>query len=487
MTPDLASPRAEAAAAAERRPDRFGRTAGRLLASSSFRLALLYMGLFGASVLVLLGFLYWATAGYMDRQTDAAIESEVVGLAEQYRQRGTPGLIAVIRERIRRDPAGASVYLLAGPGFIPLIGNIDRWPEGAPDEDGWLTFRLDSRSAADDGPHSARARRFRLEGGLHLLVGRDVRELEATRALILRALAWGLGVTLLLALAGGAMMSGSLLRRIETINQASREIMQGALSRRILTRGSGDDFDQLADGLNAMLDRIQDLMQSLRQVSDNIAHDLRTPLARLRGRLELALAEEARPEARRALIEQAMEDADALLGTFAALLRIAQIESGSRRAAFAPLRLDTVLADAVEYYAPLAEERGARLELAAPAAVTVRGDRDRGFQAVANLIDNALKVSPSGGTVRVGLAAGPGGAEVAVADTGPGIPADAREKVFERFFRLDASRNAPGNGLGLSLVAAVAKLHDAAVRLEDNAPGLRAVIAFPAADGAAAL
>jgi signal transduction histidine kinase len=457
--------------------------AARIAGSSSFRLAVLYILLLTVSVAILLGFIYWSTAGYMDRQTDATIAAEIQGLAEQYRRRGLRGLTAVIRERIARDPAGAGVYLLVDEARNPLIGNLDRWPGGFPDESGWVRFRLRERGPDRTEEHAARAQVFRLEGELRLLVGRDVRDLEATRDLILNALAWGLAITAALALLGGWLMTSRVVRRIEAINQTSREIMEGDLSRRIPLRGSGDDFDQLAAGLNRMLARIETLMAGVRQVSDNIAHDLRTPLTRLRTKLELLRTElgtalgESHPTVAAAL--ETIEDAEEMLATFNALLRIARIESGSRRSAFGPLDLVPLARDLAELYEPVAADKGQTLTLKVPESARVVGDRDLLFQAIGNLVDNAVKYSPQGAEVTLAVAARPESVEIEVADTGPGIPPELHGEVFRRFFRADHSRSTPGSGLGLSLVQAVLQLHGASIRLLDNGPGLKVRVSLP--------
>jgi signal transduction histidine kinase len=327
--------------------------------------------------------------------------------------------------------------------------------------------------------HLARARAFQLRGGFQLLVGRDLHELEKTRRLIARTLVWGLAFTLVLALGGGSMMTRSMLRRIESINQTSRDIMSGDLSQRIPTNRSGDDFDELAGNLNAMLDRIESLMEEVRRISDNIAHDLKTPLSRLKNSLELLNADHARDaDNKRALVEQALAEADGLLSTFNALLRIARIESGERRAAFAGVELEPLLRDVVEFYEPLAEEKQQNLVLKPASSAIVSGDRDLLFQAFANLVDNAIKYTPQRGDIEVGIQAQQDRVRVSVADSGPGIPEQDRDKVFRRFYRLEQSRRLPGNGLGLSLVAAVARLHDSELQVEDNAPGLRVVAEF---------
>jgi signal transduction histidine kinase len=268
------------------------------------------------------------------------------------------------------------------------------------------------------------------------------------------------------------------MRRIDAINETSRDIMQGDLSRRVPTDDRGDDFDELANNLNRMLERIEQLMEAVRQVSDNIAHDLRTPLTRLRTRLELARSGTDLQEEPREAIDKAVEDAEELLATFNALLRIARIESGSRRSGFARVELTELVRDLAELYEPLAVEKSQRLAVAVDGTVNIEGDRDLLFQAAANLVDNAIKYSPQGGRIELSAKLRSGRPEIAVADTGPGIPTDIREKVFQRFFRCDDSRSTPGSGLGLSLVRAVAELHGARISLEDNEPGLCVRICF---------
>jgi len=449
------------------------------LRSSSFRLALIYMALFGGSVLMLLTFIYWSTAGYMAKQADATIEAGIAGLAERYRTSGLSGLTNTISERVSRKPGGYSIYLLADDDLRPLAGNISRWPPGRATQDGWLDFRLEGEGWPAGEVHRARARAFQLRGGFHLLVGRDLHELQRTEQLIVRTLVWGLAITLILGLIGGSMMTRSLVRRIEAVNQTSREIMSGDLSRRIPMDHSGDDFDELAVNLNAMLDRIASLMEEVRRISDNIAHDLKTPLSRLKNSLELLGTGHAEDsQNRRVLIEQSIAEADGLLSTFNALLRIARIDSGERRAAFAVVDLQRLLHDVVEFYAPLAEDRQQNLTLSVNTAAQVPGDRDLLFQAFANLLDNAIKYTPPQGYIKVDLSLHNEQPWMTFTDSGPGIPEQERDKVLRRFYRLEHSRGTPGNGLGLSLVAAVAKLHEMKLRMEDNAPGLRVVLEF---------
>ena len=467
------------------RAPRLAGTIGRLIRTSTFRVVLVYLGLFSVSVMVLLGFLYWSTAGFMSRQTDEAIEAESRGLSEQYAQFGTIGLVRALDRRTARARANRGLYLLADAAFQPLAGNLSRWPRETADAQGWLTFRLeyaDTPGAVDLG----RARMFALDGGLHLLVGRDIRERMEIAQRVRESIGWGLALAVALSLAGGLLVSRPMLRRIDAINAASAEIMAGELDRRIPLRGTGDEFDRLAENLNAMLDRIARLVDGVREVSDNIAHDLRSPLARLRGRLELALEGPAGGAVCREVITRTIADADDLLKTFNSLLSIARLEAGAEEARLEPFALDALLADVAELYAPLADAAKIALDLAIADGITVRGDRHLLFQCIANLTDNAIKFSAEGGqiTITAGPATDGEMIEVVVADRGPGIPEALKPRVLERFFRIEAARNRPGSGLGLSLATAIAARHDGTLVLEDNHPGLRAVLRLrPGGDG----
>jgi signal transduction histidine kinase len=451
-----------------------------LLHSSTFRLTLLHMILVAGAMLSLLGFIYWSTVGFMTSQVDDTIEAEIVGLAEQYRARGLNGLVRTINGRIERSPTSSSIYLFASPGLQPLAGNLNGWPKGAPDPDGWLDFNVDDPNQGLKNVN-ARARVFVLQGNFRLLVGRDVRELQGMQALIEQALLWGVGITIALAGLGGFMLSRTTLRRLEDINDTSREIMGGDLTRRVPTRGTSDDFDQLASNLNAMLDEIERLMGGIRHVSDNIAHDLRTPLTRLRHKLETLRDGSLCEAERQASIEESIQQADQLLATFSALLRIARIEAGGYRLQISEVDLGALIHDAAELYEPSAEEKQVELSVRVDGRPTLQADRDLLFQAVANLIDNALKFTPAGGRIEVSASQAGGRVVLRVADTGPGIPAEDRQVVLERFHRLESSRSTPGSGLGLSLVSAVARMHQAEFELSDNAPGLVARLAFPSA------
>lgn len=453
----------------------------RFVRSSTFRLALIYMLLFGSSVLVLLGFIYWSTVNYLHNQMDNTIEIEILDLTDRYERAGLTGLTQLLTERLSRRPAGASVYLLTDKNLAPLIGNLDSWPFNAESSDGWLEFNLKETNNAQ--PHRARARLFRLSGGFLLLVGRDIHDFELTRQRISLSLLWALGIMLILGSLGSIMMGRSTLHRIEVINQTSHDIMSGDLSRRIPSRNTGDDFDILAGNLNKMLDQIEALMESVRRVSDNIAHDLRTPLARLRNQLEELRLDTDSTDRRYAGLEQALEEADALLKTFNALLRIARIESQEDNTDFTPINMPELINDVMELYGPLAEEKQQHFDTAIRTQLISRGDRDLLFQALANLLDNAIKYTPPAGHISLSLEKQADAVCLRLCDNGPGIPEAQRELVFQRFYRLEQSRTTPGDGLGMSLVQAVMQRHHLELTLQDNHPGLCVNIRFPNADG----
>ncbi|MEO8443849.1 MAG: HAMP domain-containing sensor histidine kinase [Gammaproteobacteria bacterium] len=451
----------------------------RLIRTSTFQLAWWYMGVFGASALVLIGVVWWTTVGYLEQQTNATIEAEVTGLVEQYRQRGTRGLEALIRERMAMSTGVPTVYLFADRNRQPLAGNLGAWPAGEADAGGWYNF---SRVGEDGRRIGVRGQVFVLSDGRHLLVAQDQSRLEATRSLINEAFLWALGGGLVLALLGGFLMSYSVMRRIDAINRASREIMTGRLQSRMPVRGIHDEFDQLAENLNAMLDRIDSLIEGVKSVADNIAHDLRTPLTRLRGRLENLSGRPGLDDDLRGELAAAMTEADHLLTTFRALLRIARIESGTHDREWAAVELRPLLEDAWELYQAVGEEKGITVRLG-NASGELRGDRDLLFQAVSNLLDNAIKYSPAGSEVTIDACETDDLASISIADRGPGVPAEERDKVLDRFYRTASVTGIPGSGLGLSLVSAIARHHGGQLILEDNAPGLRATLRLPRAGG----
>jgi signal transduction histidine kinase len=448
----------------------------RLLRTYTFRIALGYLGLFGLSGAALIFFVFWSTAAFIERQTDATINAEITGLAETYRSRGLPGLSVIIEERSRNQRQ--SLYLLADGAFRPIAGNLDGWPRTETGEGGWLEFRFDRAVAGTLEEHAARARHLRLAGDFQLLVGRDVEDRNQVTARIRRSLVWSLAALLGLGLGGAVLVSRGTQRRLEAINRTSREIMAGDLSRRIPVSGSGDEIARLAVNLNTMLDRIERLMAGMRNVSDNIAHDLRTPLNRMRNRIEVALMEEHSVDDYRTVLDQTVAEAGTLIETFNALLAIARAESGLLRREMEPLDPAQLIRDVVELFEPAAEDTGIRITTDLGNGLSLRAHRALLSQAISNLLDNAIKYGAN--TIAVSAFRSEEGIVVRIADSGPGIAPEDREKVLERFHRLDASRSSPGSGLGLSLVRAVARLHDGNLALEDNAPGLAVTLTFPA-------
>ncbi len=449
----------------------------RLWRSAGLRLALIYAALFAASALALVLFLWFETASLLDRQLETVILADARGLAEQYEDGGLQGLTGTIRDRLSQNVDDDAVYLLVDDYGRKLAGNLQRWPAGVLYPSQW--YEVTVARAGTEAP--ARVRRFDLAGSEHLLVGRDVRTRLQLRLLLTDALFWAVLMLVVLAGAGALLMTRLFRGMLANVSATARAIAGGDLSRRVKRTGRGDEFDRLAETINDMLDRIARLMDGVRQVSNAIAHDLRTPITRARARLEDA-SEHARTEADlHAAVERALQDLDGIVQIFQALLRISEIEAGARRSAFDDFDLVPVLADLAELYSALAEDGGLSLEVRLPPELPIHGDRGLVQQAVANLLDNAIKFSPSGGVVCLGAEAVAGGAKVFVSDQGAGIPQADRQRATERFFRGESARNTPGSGLGLALVAAVAQLHGGGLSLEDNAPGLRAVLLFQGA------
>jgi hypothetical protein len=457
--------------------------------TATFRLAFAYLILFAISVLLLLGFIYWRTASFMAVQADETISAEVQGLIEQYKRRNVMGLITIIRERSNR-PGQRTLYLLSF-GDAPLAGNLAPWPPDATESaPGWINFSY-ARGVEDDKEvRPGRAAVTQLLGGFRLLVGRDMKEVNAIESTIRSTLLWSLAITGFFGVVGGMWISRNVMRRLEIINRTSREIMSGDLTRRIPMQGGRDELDELADNLNQMLEQIERLMMGMREVADNIAHDLRTPLNRLRNKLEGALIGHTSREEQLQALESAIAEADGLISTFNSLLLIAEAETGAHRDTLELVDLSEIIHDIADLYEPAAEDRGIMLRFVAPSRITVRANRSLLARAVANLVENALKYTPKGGAVTVSTGIDPVSDRptFSVRDTGPGIPEADRERVLDRFVRLERARNTPGSGLGLSLVAAVARMHDATIELKDARPGLLATLIFPLVeDGAPAM
>jgi signal transduction histidine kinase len=452
----------------------------KLLQTSTFRLAALYLAVFALSVGAILAYVYWNTALLIERQIEAAVRSEMAVLGEQVAHSGAEGLIEAVRRRSTQNPG--SVYLLTNFLGRRLAGNLDALPEAAVKGEGWIEFSYSVETFEGLEHHRARAYHLRLPNGSVLLVGRDIEERRRFAALIRRTLYFALGFTVLLGLVGGLLMSRNFLHRIDSITAASRSIMAGDLSQRVPVSGSGDELDQLSVSLNQMLDQIERLMAGMKEISSNVAHDLRTPLTRLRSRVEAALRT-GEPAAQKAALEKTIEEADSLLATFNALLSIARTEAGQVLEALKPVDLRELVTDLAELFAPMAEELGGSLELSASDTVMVKADRQLLAQALSNLLDNALKygVAPGRNSPEIALSLKHSADEaiIAVADRGPGIPDKDRGRVTERFVRLDRARTLPGSGLGLSLAQAIARLHNGKLLLKDNAPGLLVELVLP--------
>ena len=440
-------------------------------------MALGYAILLIISVSVLFGLLYWNTAVFVAEQTEETIEVEISGLAEHYQNAGIIGLSDVIRDRSQGQRL--SLYLLTDQNRRPLAGNLNSWPTASRPGD-WIDFEYQRPIGSRIVEHRAHARHFVLPGGFNLLVGYDVQDQVRLEQRMRGSMIWIGVLALFLGLAGGLLMARHWLRRIDSVNKTVREIMDGDMSRRVQLSGSDDELDRLARNLNAMLDRIEALMAGLRQVTDNIAHDLRSPLNRLRSRLEVTLMEDPDKVPYRAALVDTMGEADDLLKTFNALLLIGEAESGLDWSKLEAVDLSIHTNDVVELYEPAADEAGISLRAHITSDIFVRGNPNLISQAIVNLLDNALKYTPSGGTVDVSVGVDDvGDAYFEVADSGPGIPEDEHTNVLDRFVRLEGSRSTVGSGLGLSLVSAVAKLHQARLVLKGNEPGLAVRMAFP--------
>lgn len=456
----------------------------KLLRSTAFRLSLVYLAVFAVFAGLLIAYLSWNTWVIFSRQLIDTIDAEVQGLAEQYRIGGVLRLIQVIDQRTGNP--SSSLYLLEDPDGNRLTGNVARVPLQVWKEDDAVRIRYERFNEGVGSNHEAIVRVFLLPGGFRLLVGRDIEERRRLQDIIWRSTLLGVVLMVVLGVGGGYYVSRRILARIDAVSETSRTIMAGDLSQRMALSGSGDEFDRLAESLNAMLARIERLMHGLKEVSDNIAHDLKTPLTRLRSRVEAALRAEPTEASYREALETTIEESDRLIAVFNALLMIARAEAGAAGASFATVDLSDVARDVVELYEPVAEEEGQSLTVEASRKAEIHGNRELIGQAIANLVDNALKYAPAeagGCGISVSVRCQGDRAQIAVADSGPGIPAELRDKVVERFARLEESRSAPGAGLGLALVAAVASLHGGELRFEDNEPGLRAILDLPAGSG----
>ena len=461
----------------------------RLWRTSAVRLALRYvlgyLGLLGGTALLLL----WTTSRYFDAETEQRLASQLEATAALFQLGQPDALVDAVNTRSQPRPTpddeGGLLWLYVDRTDLVLAGSLRAWPDGIDPDAGvqgrWLDDELlPDKSFDDDVYWPVAATQF--PDGSRLMATMIVEQNEDLHewAEYLFEVFWVAG---LLALLIGVTIGRRILLEVDRIGATAGEIMAGDLARRVPLSGRGDEFDALAQRLNAMLDRVQQLVRGIREVSDNIAHDLRSPLTRLRSNLEVVNLEPRDGEEYREAIRQAIDESSQLLDTFNALLSIAQAEAGSRRTRWERVDLAALAGDVIELYQPFAEEQQQRLELHGGDGLCVDGSRDLLAQALGNLIENAIKYTPAGGLVSLRVARENGHAEIRVCDSGPGIPAADRQRVLERFVRLESAREQGGNGLGLSLVAAVCKLHRAELTLSDADPGLCVHLRMPLRGG----
>lgn len=450
----------------------------RLIRSTGFRFALLHTVVFVLSVSVIAWVAEITVTSALQRQARDRVEAESLSLLAEYRRHGLDGLRSTIEERssavkrrLQYAIVNAQHHVLAGDRYLAEFAA----PSNAP-------AKLMARSEGENATDQILVASTQLGDGAALVVADNLESVEDVEDVVLNGFLMALALALVLGLTAGVVFTKSLLKRVDDVTRTAEAIIDGDLSQRIALTGSGDDFDRLSATLNTMLDRIADLLENLRQVSNDIAHDLRTPLAHLRQGLEAAKIQAQSPEDYQRAIDQAIENADALLDTFSALLRIAQIEAGARRASFRLVNLADVMRTVADAYEPTIDESGRTLELAVAEKLLIHGDRELLIQLFSNLIENALRHTPEGTRIAMGGLQTENSIIAEVADNGPGIPDTERSRVFRRFYRLERSRTTPGNGLGLSLVAAVAELHQAMIEPADNKPGFKITLRFPRAE-----
>jgi signal transduction histidine kinase len=467
---------------------------GKLIRTTAFRLTLVYLFLFALFAASLLGYFAWNTRRLITEQITSTVDAETSEISEIYARRGLRGLVFNVENRSLRP--GANLYLVTTPTGQAIAGNVGSLAAGVMASTGWsetLYRRLDDQ---DNQNHRALVRVTELPSGFRLLIGRDLEERRRLFGIVAHAAQWSILIVVVLGLGGGIFVARRVLHRIDAMTGTTQRIMAGDLSGRLPVGRSGDELDRLASNLNAMLERIEALMIGLKEVSDNIAHDLKTPLTRLRNRAEEALARSGSEQEYRAALERTIEESDSLIRTFNALLMIARAESGQARDNMDDFDAAEVANGIHELYEPVAEDDGMTLKVKT-AFAPLHGNRELISQALANLVENAIKYGkPVQATQPLGAHAIPVSREIlieaeldgdkvllSVTDHGPGIPEADRQHAVERFVRLEASRTLPGSGLGLSLASAVATLHGGELRLGDAHPGLRATLAIPARAG----
>ncbi len=462
----------------------------KLFQITTFRLSIIFMLIFSSAAALTIGYIYWRTVDILNNQLDQTIEAELKGVAEHYYQGGIRRLITAIALRSSRP--GNSIYLISDEEGTFIAGNVQKVSQSLWNSIGKVEFSY-TRQESKGEPSAKLKKRlafasvFHLPNGYRMIVGRDIEDRRVFQGVIRSAIFWGLGGMLLVGLGTGWFLSQNITKRIEVVTQTTETIMAGDLSKRLPVKGSGDEFDRLSISFNTMLARLESLMQEIKEVSDNIAHDLKTPLTRMRNGLESALLDRDKTD-HTEILEHTIDEADGLIKAFNAMLSIARLESGTIRDRRERVDLGEIAQDVFELYEPALEEEGGLLTLEnAKSPIFVNIDRQLMGQAMSNVIDNAIKYaqSPTAQKAAKPLAIvikcgySDGGASITISDNGPGIPDSEKEAVFKRFYRQEKSRSLPGSGLGLSLVSAILKLHQGRVILEDNKPGLKVVMRLP--------
>ena len=446
----------------------------KILKTATFRLAAIYACVFAGLLLISAVGVFYLTHSALKRQLYGRMSSEMESLKADYANGGLTELIKAIHDHEHVRISGPLRYRLSDASGRNVAGDL----ASVSPESGW--------SEMDFKDGSGELARFavltnELGGGEHLTVAGNLEDIDEARDVVFQTFAAALTAVLVLGLLGGLGLGAVVLHRVDTVTRTADQIIAGGdLSLRVPTRGTGDDFDRLASSLNRMLDRVSELMDSVRQISNDVAHDLRTPLTRLHQRLERTLVCDQSAANYRAAIERSLAEVEEILTTFGALLRIAQVETGSRRAGFRPLDLSEVFLSVVEAFQPSAEEAGHAIVAHSDPDLWLQGDRELLVQMAANLIENAIHHTPAGTRIEIDLRRRSTLIVVTVRDDGPGVPEDERDRVFQRFYRLDKSRSSFGNGLGLSMVRAIADLHQAEIRILDNLPGMIVSIQFVA-------
>ncbi len=466
-----------AAAAAPKRPAR--KRARPLIRSAGIRLAMVYATVFGLSAFALAFSLWYATVGLLQREVEVSVRNDANALNDRFSAGGIPALTRAINDRLAGNVDGVEIYLLIDSQGRHLAGDLDDWPPGLTPSATWYEWPIQRQGVGSTGLLQA----FAIPGGGALLVGRDFRAENELRRVLRFGLLWAMGIMCVLGLIGALVIRALFRRMISEISATTRAISRGDLTRRVPKTGDGDEIDELAEIINDMLDRITRLMDGVREVSNSIAHDLRTPITRARTRLEDAALHASTADDLRLAIEHATDDLDGVVAVFEALLRIAEIEAGARRSAFAAIDLSPMLADIDELYRVVAEERGILLQTGIAASLPMYGDLQLIQLAVTNLIENALKFSAGDTIVAFTASSSDSTIQIRVADQGPGMREADRARATERFFRAESARSTTGSGLGLALVSAVANLHNGKLVLQDNHPGLSAIMVLPADTG----